>query len=329
MADPTNAAGKKSNKWKEIGLPLGIAAALSALGWYFFPPVMPHVQLPAENLTHHPLISLPMPIGDIYLTNTLVATLLIDVVLIALVIAVQKATKSGDLIPRGITGVFEALLEALYNLTETTAGKWTKVIFPYFATFFLVVLVANWMELIPGVDSIGWLHEVEEGAHGAIAKGPFLLAGEGHYGVVPWVRVASTDLNFTIALALVSVVMTQVIGVRALGLPYFTKFFNIKAIFTVKPWWMGLIDFFVSVLESISEIAKVISFSFRLFGNIFAGSVMLFVLGYLVPILVQSAVLVLEAFVGIVQALVFGMLTLMFMSLATHPHGGEHEEAHA
>jgi len=328
MAEPTKEAGKKS-KWMEFGLPLGIAVVLSALGWYFFPPVMPHVALPAENLTHHPLLSLPDPIGDIYLTNTLVATLLIDLVLIALVFAVQKATKSGDLIPKGITGVFEALLEALYNLTETTAGKWTKVIFPYFATFFLVVLVANWMELIPGVDSIGWLHKVEEGTHGAVAKGIFLLKGEGEYGLVPWVRVASTDLNFTIALALVSVFMTQVIGVRALGLPYFGKFFNIKALFTTKPRWMGVIDFFVSILEAFSEIAKVVSFSFRLFGNIFAGSVMLFVLGYLVPILVQSLVLLLEAFVGIVQALVFGMLTLMFMSLATHSHGGEHDEAHA
>ncbi len=328
MADPKQDAGKKS-KFKEIGLPLLIAAVLGAIGWYFFPPIMPHVQLPAENLTHHPLISLPMPIGDIYLTNTLVATFLVDLVLLALVFAVQKAAKSGDLIPRGIVGVFEATLEAIYNLTETTAGKWTKVIFPYFATFFFVVLIANWTELLPGVDSIGFLHKVEEGVHGYAAQGPFLIKQPGPYHVTPWVRVASTDLNFTIALALVSVFMTQVIGVRALGLPYFTKFFNIKAIFTVKPWWMGLIDFFVSILEIISETAKIISFSFRLFGNLFAGSVMLFVIGYLVPVLLQSAVLLLEAFVGIVQALVFGMLTLMFMALATHPHGGEHEEAHA
>ena len=327
MADSTKEAGKKGGKLKEIGLPLLTAAVLSGLGWYFFPPVMPHVQLPAEKLTEHPLLHLPPLFGDIYLTNTLVATLLIDVVLLGLVYAVQKAVRSGDLVPRGISGVFEALLEAIYNLTETTAGKWTKTIFPYFATFFLVVLIANWTELVPGVDSIGWLHKAEEAGHAA--KGIFLMAGHGEYHVVPWVRVASTDLNFTIALALVSVFMTQVIGVRALGLPYFGKFFNIKAVFTTKPWWMGLIDFFVSLLEIISELAKVISFSFRLFGNIFAGSVMLFVLGYLVPILVQSIVLLLEAFVGIVQALVFGMLTLMFMALATHPHGGEHEEAHA
>jgi len=325
MADSTKEAGKKGSKWQEIGVPLLIAAVLSGLGWYFFPPVMPHVQLPAEKLTEHPLLHLPPLFGDLYLTNTLVATLIIDVVLLALVFAVQKAVRSGDLVPRGISGVFEALLEAIYNLTETTAGKWTKTIFPYFATFFLVVLIANWTELVPGVDSIGWLHKAEEAGHAA--KGIFLLAGKGEYHVVPWVRVASTDLNFTIALALVSVFMTQVIGVRALGLPYFGKFFNIKAIFTVKPWWMGLIDFFVSLLEIISEVAKIISFSFRLFGNIFAGSVMLFVMGYLVPILVQSVVLLLEAFVGIVQALVFGMLTLMFMSLATHAHGGEHEEA--
>ncbi len=328
MADSKQGA-KKQSKWVEIGLPLLIAAVLSGIGWYFFPPIMPHVQLPAEHVLEHPLLRLPGIWGDIYLTNTLVATLLIDAVLLGLVFVVQKAAKSGDLVPRGLAGVIEALLEAIYNLTETTAGKWTSTIFPYFATFFLVVLVANWMELIPGVDSIGWLHHVEEGMHGFAAKGPFLVKQPGEYHVLAWVRVASTDLNFTIALALVSVFMTQVIGVRALGLPYFKKFFNIEAIFKVKPRYMGFIDFFVSLLEIISELAKIISFSFRLFGNLFAGSVMLFVLGYLVPILLQSAVLLLEAFVGIVQALVFGMLTLMFMALATHPHGGEHEEAHA
>ncbi len=327
MAD---AQKKKSNKWKEIGLPLGIAVVLSGLGWYFFPPVMPHIQLPAEPVLEQPLLRLGGIWGDIYLTNTLVATLLIDVVLLGLVWAVQKAARSGDLIPRGISGVLEATLEAIYNLTETTAGKWTETIFPYFATFFLVVLIANWTELLPGVDSIGWLHHVEEGVKGFGHVGPFLMKKPGDFQVMAWVRVASTDLNFTIALALVSVFMTQVIGVRALGLPYFKKFFNIEAIFKVKPMYMGVIDFFVSILEIISEVAKIISFSFRLFGNLFAGSVMLFVLGYLVPILLQSGVLLLEAFVGIVQALVFGMLTLMFMALATHPHGGEeHGEAHA
>ena len=328
MADPKKDPGtkKKGNLRKEFGIVLLVTGVLGALGWYFFPPVMPHVQLPAEPVMAHPLLTLPV-VGDIYLTNTLVAMILMDLVVLALVYAVQKAAKSGDLVPSGISGAFEALLEAMYNLTESTAGKWTADIFPYFATFFILVLIANYMELLPGVDSIGWLAHAEHNGHAA--KGIFLLKQAGEYTVVPWVRVLSTDLNFTAGLALVSVFMTQVIGVKALGLPYFGKFFNIKAIFTVKPRWMGVIDFLVSILEIISEVAKIISFSFRLFGNLFAGSVMLFVIGFLVPIWFQSAVLLLEAFVGVIQALVFGMLTLMFMSLATHPHGGEHEEAHA
>jgi len=330
MADTKNEANDKKGNWKkELGIVLLITGILGAIGWYFFPPIMPHVQLAAEPISHTIFASKLFGEEGFTITNTLTAMFLVDLVVIALVIAVQKAAKSGDLVPRGISGAFEALIEAIYNLSESTAGKWTADIFPYFATFFIIVLIANYMELLPGVDSIGWLAKVAPNAHGYAARGIFLVKEPGHYTVVPWVRVLSTDLNFTLALALISVTMTQVIGVKALGLPYFGKFFNIKALFTVKPFWMGLIDFFVSLLEIISELAKIISFSFRLFGNLFAGSVMLFVIGFLVPIWFQSAVLLLEAFVGVIQALVFGLLTLMFMSLATHPHGGEHEGAHS
>jgi F-type H+-transporting ATPase subunit a len=150
------------------------------------------------------------------------------------------------------------------------------------------------------------------------------------------VRVSSTDLNFTIALALISVVMTQVIGLQALGPGYFTKFF---AFGNFGRMWireklgpfdvlMPLIDIFVGLLEMVAEFAKIISFSFRLFGNIFAGSVLLFVLGSLVPVMVQSGVLLLEFIVGLIQALVFGMLTMVFMTMATMAHD-EHDEEHA
>jgi len=139
--------------------------------------------------------------------------------------------------------------------------------------------------------------------------------------VIPFVRVASTDLNFTIALAIISVVVTQVIGVRALGVSYFTKFFNSKTLFTAPMF--GVINFLVSLLELILEFAKILSFGFRLFGNIFAGSILLFVVGTLVPVFLQSGVLLFEWFVGIIQAIVFGLLTLIFMSLATVSHSDE------
>ena len=295
-----------------------------------YPPIRPHVQLPAEPLSHHPLFTLPV-IGDFYLTNTLVALVLVDIILLLLAFSIRQQVKSGGKqMLKGMGGAVEALLEALYGMTESTAGKWAKAIFPYFATIMLMVLVANWMELIPGVDSIGFL---EKTAHeGYVANGPFLLKAEPAHGaegfvVVPWVRVVSTDLNFTVALALISVFMTQVIGIRAQGAAYFTKFWNTHTLFS-KPIF-GAIDFGVGLLEIISEFSKILSFSFRLFGNIFAGSVMLFVIGALVPVFAQSLVLLLEAFVGIIQALVFGMLTMTFMAQATQGHGEHHDEAHA
>lgn len=313
------------NRWLVL-----LIIILSIFAARAFPPLLPHVQLPAERLTE-PLVSLPV-VGDIPLTNTLVAMLLGDVVLIMLAIAVNRAIRSGQLIPKGIVGAVEAVLEALYQLTQSTAGKWARQIFPWMATIVLMVLLANWLELLPGVDSIGLfdehhIHHPEEcefttlfslGSLDAIAVGG---ASECASGVVPFVRVASTDLNFTLALALIVVAMTQVYGVRALGISYFTKFINVKPLFT-KPFF-GAIDFAVGLLELISETSRIISFSFRLFGNIFAGSILLFVIGSLVPVFAQTLFLLLEFFVGLIQAIVFGMLAMIFMAQATVGHGDE------
>ncbi|MFC1921951.1 F0F1 ATP synthase subunit A [Chloroflexota bacterium] len=322
---------KPSKKWR-YGVNrwvILVLVILNIIAVQFYAPVLPHIQLPAENVSRSPLF------GNFYLTNTLIATIIADVVLILIAFAVTRAVRSGELIPRGIPGAIEAILEVINNLTESTAGKWTKSIFPFFATITLLVLVVNWMELIPGVDSIGRL---EHAAHGnpieevipgvwTVVKPPSEAAADAHeggYALVPFVRVASTDLNFTVALALISVVMTQVMGVRALGATYFTKFINMGGIFT-RPVF-GLIDFFVGLLELLSEFSKLLSFSFRLFGNIFAGSVLLFVIGTLIPVFVQSMFLGLEFFVGLIQAVVFGMLTMVFMAQATQGHGEHHEE---
>lgn len=301
----------------------------------------PHVTLPAEKFSE----------GG-FLTNTLVATLLADLLLIITAFVVRRAATSGNLVPRGFSGAIEALLEVLYNLTESTAGKYARKIFPWFATITLLVLFVNWMELIPGVDSIGLFqphhaevllagesggtaHE-EAGAHPMFDEhcqtSQWLIFtsvsgdAECSAAIVPVVRVASTDLNFTAALAVISVVMTQVIGVQALGGGYFKKFWNTSTLFS-KPIF-GVIDFAVGLLEVVSEISKVLSFSFRLFGNIFAGSVLLFVIGSLVPVFAQSVFLMLEFFVGLIQAVVFGMLTMTFMSQATQGHHDGGEEHH-
>lgn len=309
--------------------------ALAIVGSSFFPAISPHIQVAPEKLTEHPIFTLPI-IGEFIPTNTIVAILLVDVILLAIALMVRKATKSGDLVPKGVAGAMEAFMEVLYNLTESSAGKWTKEIFPFFATITLMVLFSNWLELIPGVDSIG---KIEPGAHGfllrdltsgiaAIVKGTGVAEGQG-YNIVPYVRVPSTDLNFTVALAIVSVVMTQVIGLRAQGPRYLFKFFNVTTLFS-KPGF-GLMDLLISILELISELSKLLSFSFRLFGNIFAGSVLLFLVGSILPAgasWMQSGVLLFEFFIGLIQAIVFGMLTMVFMSMATHGHGGEeHAEA--
>jgi len=325
-------------KWR-YGINRWIILGLIILNIYFvyfvYYPVLPHIQLPAENVSATPLF------GDFYLTNTMVATLLADVILILMAFAVSRAVRSGKLIPRDISGAIVAILEVINNLTESTAGKWTKRIFPYFATITLLVLVVNWMELIPGVDSIGRLEHAEHGfpAEEVIPGSNIFTilserdAGElatekaahdGGFTLIPYIRVASTDLNFTVALALISVLMTQVKGVRALGAGYFTKFINVGGIFS-NPGF-GLLDFFVGILELVSEFSKLLSFSFRLFGNIFAGSVLLFVIGSLIPVFVQSMFLGLEFFVGLIQAVVFGMLTMVFMAQATQGHGDHQEE---
>jgi F-type H+-transporting ATPase subunit a len=312
-----------------------------------YAPIQPHVQLPAEVVFH---TGINLFGQELNITNTIIAMLIADVILLLIAFGVRRATREENAVPKGISSAVEALLEALYNLTEGTAGKWTKQIFPVFATITLMVLVWNWTELIPGVDSIGWLEPVHaEGVHGFAKKellpGVYTIVqsdeeqledqtvledeasesehSEAGYVIVPFVRVASTDLNFTIALALIAVAAVQYIGFKSNGVGYLTKFWNTKTLFKVPIF--GVIDFAVGILELISEFAKILSFSFRLFGNIFAGSVLLFVIGSLVPIFAQSGFLMLEFFIGLIQAIVFGMLTMVFMAQATASHGhGDH-----
>lgn len=321
-----------------LGIPNRYLVLVLLIGWAvafsYFPPVLARIQLPAEELTHP--VQLPV-LGKFAFTNTMLAMLLSNVILLVLAFSFSRAAKAalaaGGRAIGGVSGAVEALMEMLYNLTETNAGRWARDIFPWFATIVLVVLVNNWLELIPGVDSIGILHAAEHGfAVQATALGASVVgtatheAAGGVFELVPFVRVNSTDLNFTVALALIAVVMVQVFGIRALGAGYFKKFWNTSTLFT-KPVF-GVIDFGVGLLELVSEFSKVLSFSFRLFGNVFAGSVLLFVIGYLVPTFAQTIFLMLEFVVGLIQAVVFGMLTMVFMSQAVvSHHGDEHSEA--
>jgi F-type H+-transporting ATPase subunit a len=290
-----------------------------------FPVVQPHILVAPERITHDPLFTLP-GIGPFYLTNTLTTLILVNIIVIAMALAVRSAlANKTDLVPTGFAGAMEALVEVLYNLTESTAGRWAKTIFPWFASILIIVLISNWLGLVPGMEAIGSLEEAHGGeeGHAAIMAGPLALvtADKGPYVVVPWFRGMSTDLNFTFALALISVIATQVIGFRALGPGYLFRFFNVLNVF--KRPFFGVMDFIVGLLELLSTLSLILSFAFRLFGNMFAGMVLLFLVTSMVPAFAPSLVMTFEFFIGAIQAFVFGMLTLVFMAQATQGHGTE------
>lgn len=254
-----------------------------------------NISLAAEPIFH---------IGSFPVTNTLMVGWTITALLAFLAITINRSIKEA---PSRLQAGAEAVIEALLGMIDgvTHDREKTRKFFPVVATIFIAVIASNWVELVPGLGSIGlWEH----GEHGTI--------------LVPFIRSSSADLNFTAAIAIVSVVAVQIFGVAALGARHYAGKFFVAP--WKKPYFIGT---FVGILEFISEFSKIISFTFRLFGNIFAGEVLLMVVGTLVPYIVPLPFLLLEIFVGFVQALVFSMLTLVFLTGATAPHGGE-EHAH-
>ena len=324
---------------RRFGFKRWIVLALIIFGIYLqlgpLPVPTPNVFLPGEPLPFN------IPVLNIPLTNTFVAMLLTDIIVLMMGFYIWR---KNSLVPSGFYNMLEVLFEFLWNTAVSTAGKVNaSKFFPYIATIFIVVLVANWLEMIPGVDSIGVLEPAHGSFQGYEANelfpgGPRWIdatkpvegfdEGGGHgecfsCTITPFVRVPATDLNFTLSLALISVFMTQVFGFAALKGGYMTKFFNLKTMFTVPVF--GVIDFIVGLLELVSEVSKVISFTFRLFGNIFAGQLLLFILGSLVSFIVPTGLFMLDLFVGLIQAYVVAMLTLVFMQQATVAHGGDEQ----
>lgn len=321
-----------------------VLLALMILGFILagaYVPVRPEITAAPEKLVEAPLFTIP-GIGPFYFFNTiptLIITILLIVILAYFTHRSLKKSEETDLVPRGIGNIMEAFFELIYNLTEGSAGaKYAPMIFPWFATIMFYVLFANLLKLVPGFESIGLLVNAAGEGYGRHllftlpVLGPVyslvpgaLEAGE-RYILVPFVRGISLDLNFTFALAIISVVMTQVIGVRAQGVRYFTKFFNFTTMFK-KPFF-GAMDFLVGLLELISELGKILSFSFRLFFNMLAGIILVAVVAALMGkiTIVGSMLYLFELFVAAIQAFVFGMLTMVFMSMATQGHG--HEEEH-
>lgn len=226
----------------------------------------------------------PLPVTNALLTSWIVT--------LALIIFAFFAGRKIRMIPTSFQNFVEIVIEGLFNLFDsvTQEKKLTKKFFPIVATIFIFVLCANWTEILPGLGSIG----IWEEAHG----GKILVS---------FLRAPSADLNFTLAIAISSVIMIQIFGIALIGFfKYIKKFLNFR----------GPVQFFVGILEMISEIAKIVSFSLRLFGNIFAGEVLLLVIAFLIPFIAPLPFYLLEIFVGFVQALIFSMLTLVFLTMA-------------
>jgi F-type H+-transporting ATPase subunit a len=298
-----------------------------------FAPVQPEILVAPEKLIEEPIVENFLGFGPLYLVNTLPTLAVTIILLVVIAYFTNRSLRQSaqtDLVPRGIGNVVEAILEVLYNLTEGSAGsKWARAIFPWFATILIYVLFANLLKLIPGFESIGVLHPHEGGHAGELHGWQLFNAELSHeYVLAPFFRGISVDLNFTVALALIAVVMIQVIGFRAQGAGYLSKFFNTRRMFKVP--FFGAMDFLVGLLELISELSKILSFAFRLFGNMFAGIVLVAIVAGLLGrfSILPAMIMMFELFVGVIQAFVFGMLTMVFMAQATQGHGEEHAESH-
>jgi F-type H+-transporting ATPase subunit a len=274
----------------DIGLP----------SWLSVPSPEPH--LPAPVLFH--IFGLPI-------TNTMIAGW---ITVVFLVIISWLITRRMKLVPGKLQATYEFILGWVYDFCISVAGeKNGRRFFPVICTIFLFVAFNAWLSLIPGFGSILW------GDHELL-------------------RGANTDVNTPLAIALVSFVFVEYNGLKTLGIKYLGKFIKAQGLFKsvglvftgkvkrgLSGLFSGAIDLFVGALEGLSEFIRVISFTFRLFGNMTAGEILVLVIAFLIPMALSWVVYGLELFIGFIQALVFSGLTLAFVSMAVASH---EEETH-
>lgn len=237
---------------------------------------MPEIHIKAEEILN---------IGNFPFTNSLLASFLISALMLFGAFFVRRKMA---LVPGKVQNFFEMIIEGVLKLMDSilTDRKLSEKYLPLVATIFLFVLASNWLGLIPGVGAVGLK---ENGVLKAFLRPP------------------SSDLNFTIALAAIAVFSVNFFAVLTLGFTkHFSKFFTLK----------NPIFSFVGLIEFASEFIKIISFSFRLFGNMFAGKVLLLIVGFLVPYFIPLPFLFLELFIGFIQAFIFAILTLVFIAMA-------------
>jgi len=355
-------------RFRTLGIIL-VLLILVLVGFLFLRAPKPIIELKAETI---------FSIGPFNVTNTYITSWL---VVIFISVFAYLATRRMSVVPRGIQNLFEAVVEAIYNLVVNTAGeKHGRRFFPVIATILLYVVMSNWLGLLPLFATVGKVEEIdahqatlhEEGVvisevgginvlkpgakdvelprtvtlpDGTVAdvesdspvevkelaieeaRAEAELDEDEKIGVlVPFLRSVNTDLNGPLALAIWSAIFVEFWGISTHGFfRYAGKFFNFSRLLHGKVV-DGIIDVFVGVLEFIAELARLISFTFRLFGNIFAGEILFLVIIFMAPLLFLDIVYVLELFVGAIQAFIFAMLTLVFGVIAVSaPHGGGEE----
>ena len=283
---------------------------------------MPGIALEAEKV---------FTILGISITNSMIATWLAMLILIVISILASRKT---ELVPTGLQNAVEMVLEMFYeSVAKARAGEKAGLFFPLAATIFFFILLSNWMgAILPGFGSVGLMEH-----------------HNGHEVLVPFLRSANTDLNTTLALAVFSVLGTQIYGIKVQGLfRYAGRFIKVGGFVDffkglggvlrrkgslkplLKTLMIAVIDAFIGVLEIFDELTKLLSFSFRLFGNIFAGEVLLIVIATLFFQIFKNFALIiypasllfvaLEIFVGFIQAFIFATLTLVFLRIATTHH---------
>lgn len=236
-----------------------------------------HISLVAEEVFR---------IGDVSVTNSMftgwIVTIFVSFALLSIVTSLKKK-------PGIVQNLFESLYTFIYSTAEDIVGKdIAQRVFPLLLTIFLFILFGSWIGLLPGVGSLGFFEEAHNEKIG-----------------VPLFRAVTADINSAIALSLIAFLVIEFYGFRANGIGYLKKFITFSS----------PVNFFVGILELISEVMRILTFSFRLFGNIFAGEVILTVMLSLAAALVLPF-LGFEVFVGLIQAFVFVMLICVFISLS-------------
>ncbi len=340
---------KLGKKGKILAAAVIIFFALVLIGAIFFPVPQPEVHLSANyggsSTEGSETVQHPVPfykLGPIYITNTLIAAW---ITIVVLVVFFFLATRKMKLVPKGLQNFAETIIEVLLGFVESVAGKENgRRFFPVIATIFLFVLMNAWLGLLPifGVIGRGSVPtEVSDNLLHSLV--PSLFPNyDGFEVTTPFLRPANTDINIPLMLALVSFFSVEYWGVTAVGLrPYLSKFLRFKQLFKglkelvtgkIKPAinniLFGFIDAFVGALETVAEFVRILSFTFRLFGNMTAGEILLLMISFLIPWGLCSIFYGLETLIGFIQALIFSTLTLVFATMAVTKHESEHESEH-